>query len=299
MERKRGPTARRAPLRTYVINRGFDLDRWASVSASVASYDFLQLQRVPAVDGHAPGFNPRREVPDLIGNLTNTPTNRRARGMMAVFMSHAKCWQRIAESGDAAGLVLEDDVVITPEINAMIEVFDTSAPPHDLIFVNRRMHRQLMLAFDGAPADAWTPVTEVLARLEARLAPGEFDAKRGRGKGILTAPGGDAYILSASAARALLDLVREKGRLIHVDLFLLFAAAGRSAFDGMARLPHLYHDFAEVGDLVLDGRIYREPCVKNVSGFAQVSTREGLVLIDAPAAEAVAPQPKSAPKASR
>ena len=204
-------TAMNAPARlpTFVINRGKDKARWDSVCKSVADFPVLDMRRIEAIDGHAADFDVKTALPDIFANLDPIPDDVRFRGMAAVSMSHALCWREIARGDSYFGLILEDDVQVRESINALQDVLIEGKTP-DIMFVNPRMNRHLKLAFPGAEYATWTPVDAILKNLAENLPSEKFEAKNFSKAGVLTAPGGDAYVLTRPAARKLLEFVSKK-----------------------------------------------------------------------------------------
>jgi glycosyl transferase family 25 len=70
----------------------------------------LSFERVPAVDGS-------------LADLTKTPVHapnwryphQLTKGEIGCLLSHRKCWQRLVDSDERFGLILEDDIVFHPE----------------------------------------------------------------------------------------------------------------------------------------------------------------------------------------
>ena len=87
----------------YVLNLAADQERWHAIQAIVAERCFLDLVRVPAVDGTA--------LPDAACfPLTRNRWSVNYKGTLACFLGHVRAWERIAASEHRFSLFIEDDV---------------------------------------------------------------------------------------------------------------------------------------------------------------------------------------------
>lgn len=143
--------------------------------------------RLAATDGQAGDFD---------GGVNVLEGRRLSRGETACFISHRRCWQALAESGESHGVVLEDDVFLG----------EGAAP-----FLR----------------DAeWFPKKAGLVKLETYLAPTSVAkvavaTAHGRGVHPLTGKhlGAGAYALDAATARMLVEASAAIDRQVDDFLF--------------------------------------------------------------------------------
>lgn len=215
-------------LQALVINLDRDAARMAAISKATANTR-LTVTRLSAVNGAA--------LPDAM--LDFVPGTKGAgKGTLGCFLSHARAWQTLRDTGMTHALILEDDAVVLPEA---IESSDPVVRDmRELCFVNDRM------TCLEAPDQAAT--ADVQAAIASRTASAQI------------ACGGDAYLLSATGAEKLLSIVGKSGFWGDVDWFILYAALGMSGIARMTasatfqkKLAQM-HKHYQISDPVLEAR---------------------------------------------
>lgn len=157
-------------MKAYVINLDRRPDRLAFFRDQAAERGF-DFTRIVAVDGTDPA---------LIARAATLPAGftgyRRGPYQLACFESHRKAWRAILESGAPLGLVMEDDVILTPDFSRFL-------------------------------ADDWVPADADLVRLETYMTPARFDraaagqvGDRAIRRMRSTMGGAGAYVISRRAA---------------------------------------------------------------------------------------------------
>jgi len=103
-------------ITAFVINLDSAKDRWTHIEASFAKTQF-QLQRVPAVDGNLISLPAKDYAESCFRRFHGRGTNPYE---VACYWSHVKAIQAFLETGDEYGLICEDDIVLGPELDAVV-----------------------------------------------------------------------------------------------------------------------------------------------------------------------------------
>lgn len=129
---------RNGPVRAYLINLARSADRRRHMEAQL-NKTRLDYELVPAVDG--------RQL-DLSGPELVRPTEPGPRcsplwvktydrpGVAACSLSHLKVYERVVASGAGAALVLEDDVVLAPDIAEVLEALSARLSGAEVALLN-------------------------------------------------------------------------------------------------------------------------------------------------------------------
>jgi glycosyl transferase, family 25 len=179
-----------------VINLDRRPDRLSLMSERLGAQG-LVFERISAVDVRAPDFAgraapyPRRGAMGSIGD-----------GMMACNLSHARAWERIVESGAAAGVVLEDDALPSGDFSAFLRALAAARLDYPLVKLERFRNERGVFLDRTAPTVAGRQV----ARLRSLHA------------------GSAAYVMSAEGARTALG--RFPRNTLPIDHFLFNPVAG-------------------------------------------------------------------------
>ncbi len=124
------------------------------------------------------------------------PSIRPAQAELGCWASHLSAWARIRESGEAAGTVLEDDLVLAPEFGALVRELEDDLGDFDLVYLgtsSRNLSRRRVTTIGrhqvhapvGLVVNTWGYV--VSSRWVARVLasptlaismPGDLDASR-------------------------------------------------------------------------------------------------------------------------
>jgi hypothetical protein len=192
----------------YVINLDEHPARLAQLAGQLPA-GAPALQRVPGVRG--------RYLPDVAAEALAGPGAAARKGTLGCFLAHLAAWERLAASGEAHGLILEDDVRLDVGLPPTIAALGLPAG-YDLCFAGRGMEP------DGIPVPAPEPLILPVADAVAAMPPD------------WTAPGGYGYFLSRDGVRKLLGLVRRDGCFGDVDWRMVAYAIGRPRY-GSLRLP--------------------------------------------------------------
>lgn len=180
----------------YIINLDEDIDQLQRLEAAFRPYPSIRCERVPAMPGS--------RLPDVVARLlTRNEWSTHNKGTLGVFCSHISCWQRIVDSAEDFGIILEDDAEL---LNA--DIFSQIQIPQDaeIIFCNDRSN------YLASSDDNKTPKSIDFGHIDPVL---DYAAKHGR------AIGGDGYILTKNGARKLISFIELDGMFTHVDLRLL------------------------------------------------------------------------------
>ncbi|RUV33965.1 MAG: glycosyltransferase family 25 protein [Mesorhizobium sp.] len=168
-------------MRSYVINLDRSSDRLMRMTDRFASVG-LSFERISAVDGRL--LSPT-EIADVYKPVFGAATMTQEE--VGCFLSHRRCWERIASEADPYGCVFEDDMLMS-------------------------RHADLFLGGDTT----WIPAGADIVKIEAiagrgvwldravKLLPRDF--KLGLLRGFAFGSGG--YILSRSTAERLLLITR-------------------------------------------------------------------------------------------
>lgn len=237
-------------MKIYVINLERDYPRRAQMAAQLARLGWEDADIIRAVDGSA--------LPD---SLIKQPVYNRQwlnsmRGTIGCFLSHLSAWEKIANSPDEFGIVLEDDVTLRDL--SFLRIMEIP-PQAGVVFLNDRL--SLDPAGDGSD-NQLQPIRAVLPRLENEKLAG----------------GGDGYLLRREAAQRLIAAVEADGIYGHVDGRLLRYA---TADEDLQTLPadswivdvirHHHNPERPPALGVIQGYVLRHPLVVHQP---QDSTRE-------------------------
>jgi glycosyl transferase family 25 len=113
-------------VKVYVINLDRRKDRLEFMLKQAEARSFT-FERIAAVDGTAPDLLARAENlrPGFQGMQISSTE-------LACFESHRKAWEAFLETGESYGLIMEDDVVVSPEF---ADFLNDSWIPEDADFV--------------------------------------------------------------------------------------------------------------------------------------------------------------------
>ncbi|MEM7743133.1 MAG: glycosyltransferase family 25 protein [Pseudomonadota bacterium] len=192
-------------LPVLVINRAADDDRLDRFRQSAERFR-IGFQVISALDGHDADF-PFAEYADLIGDAFWGEPEIKP-GAIGCFLSHRLAWQTLLDAGHERALVCEDDAVFHVGLGEIDEI----ASGADVVFANSRMSAWAQAAGYAAA----TPLPVVVSTLAA--------LGGARALSLKAAPGADAYVLTASGARRLLEITARQGIVCGVDWAMLRAA---------------------------------------------------------------------------
>ena len=176
-------------MKAYYINLDRRPDRVAHMADQCSKLN-LKIERVSAVDCLDPVVVAEAALapPNHWGRLMNVQT-------YACLQSHRKVWQQIVASGASHGMVLEDDVLLAPDIGIYLQ-------------------------------DSWVPADADLVKLETKgwrvhLARAETPVPGGRHLRRMRSfhYGSGCYVVSAKAASRLLSETAVTGDAVDVILF--------------------------------------------------------------------------------
>lgn len=174
---------------------------------------------VPAYNGHDPRF-PFYRYRRLAGLWWDNDSEFKP-GAFCCYLSHAKCWKRIAKGTAEYALVLEDDVQIHHD---RLDAFHADAVgDFDVIFVNPQTRAYLRYVSD--PSD-WVDLGALIVRL----------VQEGTFAKSIPAPGGFGYVVSKAGARKLLRMMRTRGISMGVDYALALNALDRAQMDSLRKM---------------------------------------------------------------
>lgn len=171
-----------------VVNLDRNAERMVEIAAQFAGCP-VPVARVPAVEGSR---LPAAAVRRLTGRADSP------RGTLGCFLSHAAAWEGLLLRGDAAALIVEDDVIPLLDLPPTLAGLDLPEG-WNVVFVNDRLEPPLPPPAGGGFA---------LHRLAAAMA--AFHPED-------NAPGADGYLLSRAGAETLLGWVGQDGMAEDVD----------------------------------------------------------------------------------
>jgi len=99
----------------FVINLDADESRLAAMREQLDALA-LAWERISAVDGTA--LSPAM----LLQENRRARPRRLSAGEIGCLQSHVAVWQRIADGSESAALVLEDDVLLAPDITSILKM---------------------------------------------------------------------------------------------------------------------------------------------------------------------------------
>lgn len=116
-------------MQAFIINLDTATDRWAFVEKSF-SQSRLELQRVSAIDIKLLSF-PHRDYSEERYRLRHGRTpNRRE---LACYLSHIKAIDTFLATGEHHALIGEDDIVLRPELDAVLEAALRYSPSWNIL----------------------------------------------------------------------------------------------------------------------------------------------------------------------
>ena len=132
------------PATAYVINLDRSTDRRLYIERQAQSLGF-QFERVSAVDGATLSV----EDIDFHGRAAGPPPL--TAGEIGCWLSHRKAWALIGERGEAWGLVLEDDVRISPDLPKILNDLNALPEDADIVKFDTSLGVKVELARAAAP----------------------------------------------------------------------------------------------------------------------------------------------------
>ena len=176
-------------MKAYYINLARRTDRRAALEAQLDRLG-IKAERIEAILA--------ADLPDDLRQayLPNGQHQRLSVQEFCVGVSHLDAYRRLLSGNDAHGLILEDDIVLSPSLPQFLADFETSAIGTDL----------LRIETFGSPAQISTRPRETL---------GQFGFHSMHG----WAWGAAAYVISRAAAQAMLDNTRSLDEVIDRVLY--------------------------------------------------------------------------------
>jgi glycosyl transferase family 25 len=189
-------------VKAFVINLPHATERRAHIERELAAQG-LEHEFIEAVDGAALTSAEREELIDEAAVARHpdwlTP------GMVGNALSHLRAWEAVARSGDACGLVLEDDAALSPRFAELLAAVERNIADGDVVLLTYRAFGRCRLSTAGARdlTDGRRLVTPVDPR------------------GMVAAA---AYVVSPGACRAMADFLLPVS--IATDKWSEFVGAG-------------------------------------------------------------------------
>ena len=116
-------------MQAFVINLDAATEHWEFVEKSFAQTEVV-LQRVPAIDIKHLTFPHRDYAEDRYRLLHGRTPNRRE---LACYLSHLKAIETFLATGDSHAIIGEDDIVLRPELDAVLEAALRHAPDWNIL----------------------------------------------------------------------------------------------------------------------------------------------------------------------
>ena len=212
----------------FVINLASSPDRKSSI---VQQFDGCARQPtlVSGYEGHDATF-PFYRYRKFAGLWWDNESEFKP-GAFCCYLSHAKCWKKVADGNAEHALILEDDVAIN--IDALGAFTVDGLSDFDVIFVNQRT-RAYLKHLPSVPA--WVDLGGLVTAL---VQDGTFARS-------IPAPGGDGYVVSKAGARKLLRMMKTRGICMGVDYALVLNSLDRAQVAALSAL--------EIGDIPFSAR---------------------------------------------
>lgn len=240
----------------YVINRLCDSERLARFAKSCAKWG-VEFDRVEAINCADPNF----DFSPYDSKIPETFYGKKEflRGAVGCFLSHAKAWQKLLDSGFSHALICEDDARWLGPIPRRIAQFDF---PHDMdiVFVHQRLGAGLQADPDVARFFRFQSVATCADAVIRNLKE-------------MTASGGEGYLLSREGAKKILAIFEKRGVYMEVDWFIFFHAMKpeeRSKFintDGTGRFDMLEFDPVVLKSAVIQPALLEQIGLKSTIAF--------------------------------
>lgn len=177
-------------MRFYIINLARAPERWEHMMR-VSAHHGLSGVRIDGVDGAGLSVADVDRFAPLTADRRRLSVNE-----VACFESHKLAWQQIADSDDAFGCVLEDDVFLAPSFLGTCQRIVEALPHADLVKLNNYVK----------PIDVVKRPVAVIGSIRLhRLAQRTIDAS--------------AYLMSRTAARKALAVFETYTRELDIELF--------------------------------------------------------------------------------
>lgn len=117
-------------IRIYAINLDRSIERWDALSSQAADMS-LDLLRIPGIDGAALAANARIDYDEDAFRRKNG--RRLLAGEYGCYRSHLKALSAFLETGDAVGIIVEDDLVLTEDLCRRTAAAFEACPEADVI----------------------------------------------------------------------------------------------------------------------------------------------------------------------
>ena len=203
----------------------------------------LQPILMAAYDGHDAKF-PFWRYRHLAGRFWDNESEFKP-GAFCCYLSHAKCWSKVASGNADYALVLEDDVEI--DIEAIVKFTVDNPTEFDLIFVNQRTSNYLK-HHSGVVPDR-VDVGALIARL---IKDGTFSRR-------IPAPGADGYVVSKVGAAKCLRMMNTRGICMGVDYALVLNSLDSRQIEALRKIDTNNLPFSTRCFLANEARAPTEP----------------------------------------
>ena len=117
-------------IRIYAINLDRSIERWDALSTQAADMS-LDLLRIPGIDGATLAANARIDYDEDAFRRKNGRSL--LAGEYGCYRSHLKALSAFLETGDAVGIIVEDDLVLTEDLCRRTAVAFEACPEADVI----------------------------------------------------------------------------------------------------------------------------------------------------------------------
>lgn len=196
---------------------------------SIEQLDRLEINPiiVPAYNGHDKDF-PFRNYKHLSrGKWWDKDIFKP--GAFACYLSHAKCWEKIAMGSAPYGMILEDDMIINQEAFQKFNI-ENIPDSFDVLLINSSISKLLELTSDkkNIYTEIFVPFNEILLDL---LIYNKFNDN-------LT-PGGYAYIISKEGAVKLLEMMKKDKICMGVDYAIIFNSLSNNDIEKIKTLKEV------------------------------------------------------------
>jgi glycosyl transferase family 25 len=190
----------------YVINRAKDKERLQRFSRSCRKWG-IHFQRVEAVNCADPDFDFRPYEKDIAETFYGK--TQFLRGAVGCFLSHSAAWRKLLESDFSHAVICEDDAVFLGPIPR--RACDYQMPEDfDLVYLNQRLSGSR--SHPSESIGSFFQFSSVFESAKAILTASK----------LMSAPGGEGYLLSRRGAGKILRIFQEMRIYMEVDWFLFF-----------------------------------------------------------------------------
>ena len=214
-------------IHVYLVNLERDHERRERTTGQLSQLGITPIV-VTACDGHAKNFSFSKYRKYSRGKWWDSSVFKP--GAFACYLSHIKCWERIAQNSAPYGVVLEDDIIINLESFSKFTVDRNVESEFDIIFINHGVCRlfSMLSERDRHLNDSFMRLNWLFVQLVLK---NKFHNN--------LSPGSYGYICSKKGAKNLLRITNKEGIYMGVDFAMLFNSLENADLNDISKLNNL------------------------------------------------------------